>query len=198
MGDDAGRPDEAPVHEVRVAAFALGATAVTNEEYARFLAAGLAAPPPWWGKAGFDHPQQPVVGVSWFDAQACAAWFGCRLPTEAEWEFATRDDGRWAPPDVPAAALDGPWLVGLGSANGLGLFDLGTAVHEWCADWYDAGFYDVSPRDHPRGPADGTRRASRGGSWRHHVRYSRPAARSSLPPESRYADYGFRLASDVS
>jgi formylglycine-generating enzyme required for sulfatase activity len=70
---------------------------------------------------------------------------------------------------------------------------MGTIVHEWCLDWYHAGYYAESPEREPRGPEEGERRSSRGGSWRHHVRWSPPSARSSLPPGFRYADYGFRV-----
>jgi formylglycine-generating enzyme required for sulfatase activity len=67
-------------------------------------------------------------------------------------------------------------------------------VHEWCSDWYDPGYYAVSPAEDPHGPDHGKRRSSRGGAWRHHIKFSRCAARSSIPPEFRYADYGFRVA----
>jgi formylglycine-generating enzyme required for sulfatase activity len=70
-------------------------------------------------------------------------------------------------------------------------------VHEWCSDWYDANYYAVSPAENPQGPAHGKRRSSRGGAWRHHIKFSRCAARSSIPPEFRYADYGFRVAADA-
>jgi formylglycine-generating enzyme len=199
MGSADGRPDEGPIHTVRVLPFLLGATPVTNAEYAPFLDARLAEPPPWWGAAGFDDPEQPVVGATWFDAMAFAAWLSdrddarYRLPTEAEWEGAARDDGRWSPPRVPEGPRIAPWLVGRGAPNVQGLFDMNTLVHEWCLDWYDAGYYAVSPGEDPRGPLAGTRRSSRGGSWRHHVRWSRPSARSSLPPAMKYADYGFRV-----
>ena len=81
--------------------------------------------------------------------------------------------------------------------NGYGLFDMGTIVHEWCLDWYrpDATVAGPDPMELP-GPADG-RRASRGGSWRHRVRWSSPSARSSLPPGFRYADYGFRVVQEA-
>jgi formylglycine-generating enzyme required for sulfatase activity len=87
--------------------------------------------------------------------------------------------------------------VGRGTPNGYGLLDIGTIVHEWCGDWYDAGYYREAPRLDPRGPAEGSRRSSRGGSWRHRVRWSPPSARSSLPPSYRYADYGFRVLREV-
>ena len=65
-------------------------------------------------------------------------------------------------------------------------------VHEWWSDWYDPAYYATAPTEDPRGPAHGVRRASRGGAWRHHIKFSRCAARSSIPPDFRYADYGFR------
>jgi formylglycine-generating enzyme required for sulfatase activity len=134
------------------------------------------------------------VGVTWFEAHDYAAWLSeltgasFRLPTEAEWEraacgglpgAATAWGDALPRGEVPEGPLAGPWPVGRGSPNGYGLLDMGTIVHEWCHDWYDA--------------ETNTRRASRGGSWRHHVRWSAPSARSSLPPSFRYADYGFRV-----
>lgn len=152
--------------------------------------------PPWWGDPQFRLPLQPVVGVSWPDAMAFCAWLGetaggrWRLPTEAEWELAasggleapTTAWGERIPPgEVPEGPLAGPWEVGRGTPNGYGLFDVGTIVHEWCLDWHEPG----------------KRRASRGGSWRHAIRWSSPSARSSLPPEYRYADYGFRVLREL-
>lgn len=208
MGSATGRPDEAPAHAVTVSAFRLGRTPVTNAQYAPFLEAGHGSTPRWWGNPAFSAPDQPVVGVTWFDACAYALWLtetaggAWRLPTEAEWERAARGGlaeaatawGPALPPsEVPAGRLDGPWPVGRGTPNGYGLLDEGTIVHEWCLDWYDARYYASSPALDPRGPENGERRSSRGGSWRHHVRWSPPSARSSLPPTFRYADYGFRV-----
>jgi sulfatase modifying factor 1 len=176
------------------APFLLGRPPVTNREYSPFVATGV-APPPWWTDPDFCAPRQPVVGVTWDDAMAWCAWLGVsqggrwRLPTEAEWEFAACGGlesprtawGEEVPVgEIPDGPLSGPWEVGRGAPNGYGLLDMGTIVHEWCLDWDDA----------PREPR---RRASRGGSWRHRVRWSSPSARSSLPPGYRYSDYGFRV-----
>jgi formylglycine-generating enzyme required for sulfatase activity len=208
MGSESGRPDEAPVHQALVEAFDLGLTPVTNAEYAPFLEAGAAVPPPWWDDPAYSAPEQPAVGVSWHEASAFAAWLSersgetWRLPTEAEWERAARGGleggttawGETLPEgEVPECSLSGPWRVGRGRPNGFGLLDVGTVVHEWCLDWYAPDYYREAPLRDPRGPEEGVRRSSRGGSWRHRVRWSPPAARSSLPPEFHYADYGFRL-----
>jgi formylglycine-generating enzyme required for sulfatase activity len=69
-------------------------------------------------------------------------------------------------------------------------------VHQWCSDFYAADYYEKSPPRNPQGAMSGIRHASRGGSWRHAVKFSRCAARSSLNPVFHYSDYGFRLALD--
>jgi formylglycine-generating enzyme required for sulfatase activity len=191
--------------------FLLAATQVTNAEYKWFLSATGAAPPPFWNDPNFNDPQQPVVAVSWFEAAAYCEWLSrasgrCyRLPTEAEWERAARGGvegklfpwGDAAPQSLPNYELRwkaGPERVAQYAANAFGLFNMCDNVHEWCVDWYEADFYARSPERNPRGPESGTRKASRGGSWRHHIKVSRCSARSSIPPEFQYADYGFRVA----
>lgn len=205
-----GQEDERPIHRVWVDAFELAVYPVTRAAYAEFLeVTGYAAPRDWTSPL-FARPDLPVVGVSWNDAQAYCAWrsakgHAVRLPTEAEWERAARgrQDG-WRYPwgeSIPAwvphggkGPLDAPWPVSLGDPNDFGIYGITTNVHEWCADWHAKDFYGVSPERNPTGPADGTRRASRGGSWRHAFTISRTAARSKLDPAFRYTDYGFRLA----
>ena len=200
MGQDDGRDDERPAHRVTVAPFQLGRTQVTNAQYDAFCKATARD-----RHARFGGPEHPVTSVNWFDAVAYCHWAGGRLPTEAEWEFAARGGAEawlypWGSelPSVPPEKWQhGPEPVGLDAPNGYGLFDMCCNVHEWCSDWYDAGYYAVSAAQNPGGPEHGTRRASRGGAWRHHIKVSRCAARSSIPPEFRYADYGFRLAAHV-
>ena len=177
--------------------FRLGRTSITRGEYSGFLAEGRALPPPWWGDPRFGREAQPVVGVTWDEAVAYCGWLReldgrlWRLPTEAEWEHAARGGlesprtawGEDVPAgEIPAGPIDGPWDTGRGTPNGYGLLDIGTLVHEWCLD--------VVEPSRPGGPE---RRGSRGGSWRHAIRWTAPSARSSLPPDYRYSDYGFRV-----
>lgn len=214
MGSTQGQDNEQPVHRVWVDEFYLAFHQVTNSEYASFLSAMGNNPPPFWNDANFNGLQQPVVGVSWFGAVRYCEWLSSstrrnfRLPTEAEWERAARGDAEsklypWgdAPPqsrpNYDKLWLTGPEPVGQSQPNQLGLLEMCENVHEWCSDWFAPDYYQNSPARNPKGPSEGTRRSSRGGSWRHHVKISRCSARSSIPPEFQYADYGFRVACDV-
>ena len=196
MGSDDGEDNERPIHRVWIDPFELAVHPVTNADYARLGQPQCADDPL------FNDPDQPVVAVSWHDATRYCEWLGnVRLPTEAEWELAARGgfEHRRYPwgEDAPADAmrpLASPDRVGTRTPNAYGVCGLCENIHEWCADWYAADYYATSPDRNPRGPANGTRRVSRGGSWRHHVKVSRCASRSSLPPDLRYTDYGFRLA----
>ncbi len=74
MGSNSGQDCERPIHRVWVDAFLLAATQVTNAEYASFLTATGAAPPPFWQDPNFNHPEQPVAGVSWHEAARYCEW----------------------------------------------------------------------------------------------------------------------------
>lgn len=211
MGSEMGQDCERPIHRVWVDEFCLAATQVTNAEYSRFLSATGAAEPPFWNDQNFNDPQQPVVAVSWFEAAAYCEWLSresgrmFRLPTEAEWERAARGgvEGKLYPwgdavpqslPNYDSRWKTGPERVAEYEPNAFGLFNMCDNVHEWCSDWYENDYYSQAPERNPHGPERGTRKASRGGSWRHHIKVSRCSARSSIPPEFQYADYGFRVA----
>jgi len=202
MGQKDGRDDERPVHLVTLAPFRLSRLPVTNADFAAFR------------PFEFTNAVLPVTFINWFQATEYCAWLSAqwgirlRLPTEAEWEFAARgglEQSRYpwgnAPPETRAGYaarwLRGPEPVGTAEPNAYGLFDLCENVHEWCSDWYAQDYYTESPSANPQGAATGLRRASRGGAWRHHIKIARCAARSSLPPDFRYADYGFRVAADA-
>jgi formylglycine-generating enzyme required for sulfatase activity len=167
-----------------------------------------------------DHP---VVHVDWFDAAAYCAWVGGRLPTEAEWERAARGGLQGAPfPWGHVREPGGEHLMNvfqgrfpshntgadgwLGTApvrsyppNGLGLYETTGNVWEWCADWFDRGWYRRSPRRDPAGPAAGSMRVMRGGSYLCHESYCwryRVDARSASTPQSTAGNVGFRVAGD--
>jgi sulfatase modifying factor 1 len=208
MGCDAGPACERPVHRVWVDRFKMGKFAVTNRLYRLFVDD---TNHDMWTDDRFSHPDQPVTSVSWYDANAYCAWLSertgnhYRLPTEAEWERAARGGmegclytwGNQPPHQQPHYAelwVSGPERAGGRPPGGFGLYDMSENVHEWSADWFEEHYYATSPERNPEGPASGRRKASRGGSWRHQIKIARVAARSSIPPEFRYSDYGFRVA----
>jgi formylglycine-generating enzyme required for sulfatase activity len=204
MGQADGRDEERPVHKVALAPFRICRYPATNAHWEEFRKATGRE------KLAYTHETAPAASVNWYDAVAFCKWLSgqwsmhVRLPSEAEWELAARGGVEqqsypWGPEAHVYQAdrwSDGPEPVGRDEANGFGLFDMCQNVHEWCSDWYDPGYYAISPAENPVGPEHGKRRSSRGGAWRHHIKCSRCAARSSIPPEFRYADYGFRVAAD--
>jgi formylglycine-generating enzyme required for sulfatase activity len=212
MGSEDGTDNERPVHRVWVDGFMIGKFPVTNEAYRVFVSETGAEAPPFWSEKMFEHGEKPVVGVNWHDTVAYCRWLSersgedVRLPTEAEWERAARGgierrkypwgDELRSEEDSPGydVELGGPECVGLHQPNGFGLYDMCASVHEWCNDFYDPNYYSISPDKNPPGPSSSQRMVSRGGSWRHRIKFSRSAARSSLSPVLKYADYGFRVA----
>ena len=215
MGADDRRRDERPAHAVTLAPFRAAERPVSNDEYAAFVEQTGAPAPPFWSQDGFRIPDAPVVGISWHDAVDYCDWLSgrtdtrFRLPTEAEREYAARGGltgTDWPEPEASwpeaasrasVAAMEHPHIPLDACRNGYGLYCMADNVHEWCSDWYDRNFYVVSPEHAPIGPASGVRRASRGGSWRHRIKFTRVSARSSLSPNYRYNDYGFRVYADA-
>ena len=188
MGSDAPDlgGDQRPVHTVYVDAFYIDKYEVTVGQYKQFVrATGHRALPDWVSDYS-PTDRHPVVGVSWHDAMAYAAWAGKRLPTEAEWEKAARGgvSGQkypWGNAIDPSKANYNDHVgkttpVGRYVPNGYGLYDMAGNVEEWCLDEYDEGFYGRTSGPNPI--AGGTitsiihnftnvktDRVLRGGSW---------------------------------
>ena len=208
MGSADGAANETPAHRVWVDGFSIARYPVSRREYTLFIEASGHPPPRFWEAAQFQHPDQPVAGPSWNDAMAYCKWLGdvsgkpYRLPTEAEREKAARGalencDYPWGnelPSDHKGGRETPLDVVGTEGPNHYGLYDMAAGVHEWCADYYDPSYYLDSPYRNPLGPETGVRRVARGGSWRHVIRFARCAARSSLPPDKEFSDFGFRYA----
>jgi formylglycine-generating enzyme required for sulfatase activity len=209
--------DDRPANHIYLDAFYIDKYEVTNADYARFLqATGTKAPWHWrQGKIPEGEEKQAVSNVNWFEATAYCKWAGKRLPTEAEWEKASRGgldrkpfswgdvDGEGGPedayakPDVDVAALnkDKPMKVGSFAPNGYGLHDMTGNVDEWINDWYDQNYYAFMPKKNPQGPETGLYKGVRGASWADNKgELSTNFYRNFSDPELRSYTIGFRCA----
>ena len=217
MGADSSDPDarsdEMPQHTVTLDDFWFDRTEVTNAQYAKCVSAGDCREPlpGSSSRASYytssDFADYPVIYVSWDDANNYCTWAGRRLPTEAEWEKAARGtDGRRYPwGNEWQAGLSNDLDSGIGDtsevgsfpagASPYGAFDVAGNVWEWVADYYDETYYASSPADNPTGPATGSVRALRSGSWSNNHQSTRTTTRGWFNPTARIKNVGFRCAS---
>lgn len=190
---------ELPRHEVEVAAFELARHPVTRGQ--------------WFG-GEVEDPELPVTRVSFDEARSFARIHGCRLPSEAEWEYACRAGS--ATVFSHAAVLDvadanflydesgapvgrgAPLPVGSHPPNAFGLHDLLGNVCEWTADLWHPG-YEGAPADASPWLEGGKpgHRVIRGGAWDHLPRLLRASWRDPAPESARWDNLGFRLARDL-
>ena len=199
--------EERPRHRVVLDAFWIDRYEVTNEQYAEHLKATGVQEPAYWNKndrfhSGEKFPRHPVVGISWFEANAFCEVKGKRLPTEAEWEKAARGgrEGQSFPwgdaPDRTRANYEGQGTLPVGSfpPNDYGLFDMIGNVWEWAADWFDPRYYERSSEANPLGPESSKEKVLRGGSWVDGIGPNRVAHRHWYPPAAQYKWLGVRCA----
>jgi formylglycine-generating enzyme required for sulfatase activity len=222
MGSENGDSDEKPVHKVRITrGFWLGLTPITNAMYAKFIAGNGYTTQAYWtpegwkwkGKRtgpkdynGFTAPDQPRVGVTWYEAVAFCNWAGLRLPTEAEWEYAARGPENRVYPwgndfDANRVIYRGnsgrkTHPVGEGiraaGASWVGALDMSGNVWEWVSSLYKPYPYNA---DDGRESLSGTgARVLRGGSWGSFEGSVRGADRYGLTPDGWDLNYGFRCA----
>lgn len=191
MGSVDGDDDEKPTHRVYLDAFYIDVCEVTNEDYKRFMDATGHPAPQYWKDDRFNAPDQPAVGVSWYDAAAYCHWAGRRLPTEAEWEKAARGGltGKkfpWGDSIDPSKANYGKKVgrttpVGTYPPNDYGLYDMAGNVWEWCMDEKDHVDY----------------RVLRGGCWHNPEGDLRVAHSNGDLPTNKNDLFGFRTARAV-
>ncbi len=218
MGDGVG--ENCPPHKVVLSGYWIGVYAVTNAQYLKFVEeTGHQLPdevehgtPVWKGRwFPAELASHPVVGVSWDDSAAYAAWAGCELASEAQWEKAARGPqnliypwgAEWDPGkcrhrsnrgEEKTCAVHG-YPQG---ASRYGAYNQSGNVWEWCADWYDARYYRNSQKRDPRGPNEGLSRVYRGGCWWyfHQVKFRAADRYGYLPGYS--GDYlGLRLVKNA-
>jgi formylglycine-generating enzyme required for sulfatase activity len=194
---DAGG-DEKPQHRVRITKpFYLGKYLVTQEQWEAVMGTN---------PSHLNAPKNPVEQVSWDDCRQLLNRLNERLrrphpgplpegegdfqlPTEAQWEYACRAGSttRYCFGDDEPGLSKYAWYnansgghtcpVGEKKPNAWNLYDMHGNVWQWCADWYDGSYYGKSPTDDPMGPAAGTDRVHRGGSWSDDAGYCRSAYR---------------------
>ena len=209
---------EYPTHQVTLSSFSIGQTEVTQELWLAVMGSN-----PSYFQASTNsnygtNLQRPVERVSWNDCQTFITKLNqmtgknFRLPTEAEWEYAARggnrsqgykyagsntvDDVSWYWDNIPSRSSGtagyGTQTVATKAPNELGLYDMSGNVFEWCQDWY--GSYSSDAQTNPTGPASGSLRVSRGGSWNYNAWFCRVSYRSHYAPSSANRDLGLRLA----
>jgi sulfatase modifying factor 1 len=221
-GDRDGGRDEYPRHEVFLDAYAIDVYEVTNGRYLAFVkATGHRVPQNprdatrnlWQGDVITDSlADRPVVNVDWSDAAAYCAWAGKRLPTEAEWEKAAKGNHDWrfpwgnVEPTAKHLNYNQQWigektLMPVGSYEAgkspYGVYDMAGNVWEWVNDWYDARYYEKSPKKNPKGPETGTKRVLRGSGWQNETPTVRIFTRVDSEPSVRNESTGFRCARDA-
>ena len=223
-GSNEGGRDERPRHTISLSSFAMDVCPVTNEQFVRFLEVmggerdannqtmiqlKESRIKRNSGKLIIEsgYKNHPVIGVTWYGAVAYAKWVGKRLPTEAEWEIAASSgqEDRVYPTGMTIertqANFFGTDTVTIKSypPNEYGLYDMAGNVYEWCQDWYEYNYYELSqqePED-PKGPLQGVYRVLRGGCWKSLEEDLRCSHRHRNNPGIVDPTYGFRCAANV-
>jgi formylglycine-generating enzyme required for sulfatase activity len=194
-----GRKDDEIQHQVTLKAFKMSKYTVTFEQYDLFCEATGRKKP-----FGFKRGNMPVSQITWYDADAFAKWMGCRLPTEAEWEYAARANTTTPFYTGDSLTLDQAYFnnksgmeampVGSFPPNAYGLYDMHGNIGELCSDWYSE--YDLKETSNPKGPETGGQKVLRGGGFWVSAQECRSASRVGVPPGNRGAGISFRIVKD--
>jgi formylglycine-generating enzyme required for sulfatase activity len=212
-----GEPDEHPQHIVHLDNFYIDQYELTVEQYQRFMKVTNREAPDYWEHVELSRDaKKPVVAIDWQDAHDYCEWAGKRLPTEAEWEKASRGTDKRTYPwgeFVPNSSMANfgensreekvyeHQLKEVGSyergKSPYEVYDMAGNVWEWVQDWYGENYYQISPRENPPGPPMGEFKVLRGGSWDFVPKVLRTAYRFRFDPTARLASFGFRCAQNA-
>ena len=206
MGQDEEPRKNRPRRRVYLDAFAIDRTEVTNASFAEHLMAVEYVGAAWDVNWLRQHPDQPVVGVLWEEAEAFCRWAGKRLPTEAEWEKAARgldarrypwgDDWDSSRANIAESGLGAVVPVGSSpdGASPYGALDMAGNAAEWVADYFDPEYYTSAPQRNPKGPQAVLDHVLRGGSWDSSAIYAQTFYRDSSHSARPNLRVGFRCA----
>jgi len=210
--DGQGSNNERPRHSVTITRpYWLTVHQVTQGQWQQVMGTT-----PWKGQSyTIEGSDVAASYISWKDAVAFCEKLSqkegrrYRLPTEAEWEYACRagtttvysfgdDESQsgeyaWFDGNADSAGQKYAHRVGQKKPNPFGLYDMHGNVWEWCADWYDAGYYSSASPSDPQGPPAGSFRVLRGGSWSSVPIHLRSSGRNSLAPGNRDRSIGCRV-----
>jgi formylglycine-generating enzyme required for sulfatase activity len=216
MGSDKGEIDEKPFHYVYLEAYYIDKYEMTNEFYSACVDAGICEQPKktnsdtrdsYYGNSMYSD--YPVIYVDWNMAKTYCEWREAQLPTEAQWEKASRGtDGRTYPwgEDIDKTYAnydnnaDGDTTAVGSYEKGksiYGVYDMAGNVWEWVTDWYSENYYQNSPPKNPSGPDTGKERVMRGGAWDYFDEHARASDRQYDAPSSNNNSFGFRCARDA-
>jgi formylglycine-generating enzyme required for sulfatase activity len=237
-GSEIGNADERPIRRIYLNAFYISKYEISNQQYCHFLnqcsisfdslsmyidlqertdngETGI-----FYDSTTFQvlkkNENLPVTYVSWFGAKAYCDFYGYRLPTEAEWEYAAKGGRRslvgklfsrvfiYSGGDVPDSVAwyrgnsDGkPHPIGIKQPNASGIYDMSGNVDEWCNDWYLSNYYTISENENPLGPAMAQFKVIRGGSWYNNEDKLTVTNRRATNPENKKSTIGFRVVLDI-
>lgn len=198
-----------PVHTVTLDDYWIYKFKVTNGQYRECVATGTCTPPaaepPYPDLDDLTIKDQPVIGVTWEQADTYCNWMNGRLPTEAEWEKAARGPQANTYPwgeDQPDCDLlnygecENPAITKVyeypEGRSFYQAFDLAGNTFEWVYDLYEDDFISQLPGEEPAGPPDGTERSVRGSSFLSDEELIPSAQLFYLEPEKYRTDLGFR------